>query len=292
VHNAIVKRRFALAILVLLAIAGIAIALGYWLSDPVCEGRPVGAWLRDLQDNSPAVRHRAQDAMRRLGTNAVPLMQRQLHAQDLPWKTNLADLLKHQSIIKPHFVWAGERRIGAAFACVVLGPSAEPLIPDLLQFAKRDSVSFNLAESALASIGPTAVRPLSLLLTNADYNVRMLAAGALATIGPPAKPATPRLMLCLQDHFGATRSRAARALGRIGQVSPEAVRALAEMLADSDLDTRCSAAGSLRIFGRQAMPTIQKLLNDSNPALRAAGTNALKELGFNEPPGVLKPGNL
>src|SRR6267378_6708845 len=99
--------------------------------EPPCQGRALRAWLREMQHPSPLVRHNAQEAVNHLGTNAVPALREILHAQDSSIKTNIMHLLSQQRFVRIRFFPARERRISAALAFFVLGPSAEPAIPDL-----------------------------------------------------------------------------------------------------------------------------------------------------------------
>jgi HEAT repeat protein len=159
-----------------------------------------------------------------------------------------------------------------------LGPEAEPAIPDLLAFSQGDAFCANLAESALGQIGEAAVGPLSLTLTNEDSRLRGLAAGALAHIGPQAKPAIPALTNCLADPYYAVRAKAARALGRIGATSPGVARALVEALGDADLEVRACAWAALTGFGKSAVPFLSGMLKDADPTVRMSAERMLKEI--------------
>jgi len=221
-------RRFYVIWLAVLGAAVLAgVGLGMSSREPVYRGLRLSVWLRNLRDPSPRVQHEAQEALGQMGPDAVFLVRGMLHAQDSPLATNLLNLVSRQSIIKVSFAPARERRIRAALACVVLGAEATPAVPDLVEFSKEDAYCFNLAESALGHMGEGAVEPLMRSLTNRDYAVRRLAAGAFRAIGPPASVAAPWLVGCLKDEYMDMRATAARALGRIGVVSPDVVRALA-----------------------------------------------------------------
>jgi len=105
----------------LLSIAFIGVVIGLSLRGPAYQGRPLRAWLRDMQHPSPLVRHNAQEAVRHLGTNAVPTLREMLHAEDSPIRTNMIYLLSRQRFLRIGFVPAREWRISAAQACFVLG---------------------------------------------------------------------------------------------------------------------------------------------------------------------------
>jgi HEAT repeat protein len=273
-----VRRRYFIGVLILLGVTGALILWEAWSPEPSCFGRGLSAWLRDLRHPSPLVQYRAQEAVRHMGSPAVPALQAALHAQDSPLKTNLVNLLQRQTLVRIPFTPARERRIRAALACVVLGPMARPAIPDLLEFSKESAFCANLAESALGQMGEGAVGPLCVALTNTDFNVRRVAAGALVSIGPRAKAAIPGLTNCLNDEYASVRADAARALGRVGEASPGVVKLLVDAFGDLDRDVRCCAGVTVSGFGQQAVPVLSARLNDPDATVRMGVTNALKEI--------------
>jgi len=272
------RRFFAMAIAVVLAIAALCVLAGLWPRQPAYHGRALSAWLPALQHPSPLVRHGAQEAVRKMGTNTVPYLRQFLHAQDSFLKTNLVALLRRQSLVKVEMVMARERRVQAALACVELGPDARPVIADLLEFSKADTFCGNLAEAALAGTGTVAVPPLCAALTNADYKIRKAAIGALANIRPQADSALPALTKCLKDKDAVIRATAAQALGRAGVPSTEVVRALMQALGDPDFNVRQRAFVALAGFGDQISPMLQDFIREVGLEHETDAGNALNEL--------------
>ena len=262
---------------------GAAVVILAWLSHgPSYHGTGLGRWLRDLRHPSPLLQHRAQEAVRHMGSSALPVLRNKLHAADSPLTTNIVNLLQRQTLVPIPFVPARERRIRAALACAILGPVAEPAIPDLLEFSQGDAFCANLAQSALGQIGERAVGALSLTLTHTNYNLREVAAGALVHVGPQASAAIPALRNCLKDDYAGVRANAARALGRIGIVSPSVVRALVEAFSDPFLDVRCCAWAAVTGFGKPAVPMLSTLLKDDDDAVRTGAEKALREINAAE----------
>jgi HEAT repeat protein len=278
-HSRLMRRRYVIALVLLIMAAGIAFVLGS-IAEPSYQGKRLSGWLRDLRNPSPLVQCRAQEALRQIGTNAMPVLRRMLHAEDSSVRTNLVNLLQRQTLIKLSFANARERRIRAAFACVILGPKARAAIDDLLEFSLDDSFCSNLAESALGSMGEGAVGPLCLTLTdtNLNYTLRRVAVGALVSIGPQARAATSVLTNCLADNFSVIRANAARALGRIGDPSPDVVRALVALLGDPDLDVRVCAEVAVTEFGNAAVPILRILCKDPDPSICQGAAKALEEI--------------
>lgn len=83
-----------------------------------------------------------------------------------------------------------------------------------------------LAEEALARIGPPAVPSLVQALSHQDPLVRREAAKVLMRMGPDAKDAAPELTRLLDDPDQMVRKYATKALGNIGPDAAVAVPAL------------------------------------------------------------------
>ena len=87
-----------------------------------------------------------------------------------------------------------------------------------------------LAAEALARIGPPAVPRLVEALRSPDGQVRRQACAVLLRMGPDAKEAVPDLVRLLEDDDEDLRKMAAKALGRIGPDAAPAVPALMRTL--------------------------------------------------------------
>ena len=76
------KRRKLIAV-VLLSLAALDVCV-LVLPDrePAWQGRTLGAWLRDFDADKPEVRASAADAIRQIGTNALPLIIQHLQHPD------------------------------------------------------------------------------------------------------------------------------------------------------------------------------------------------------------------
>ena len=267
--------RYATGLGVLIGVGAALVIVAALTRGPSYGGRGLAHWLQDLRNPSSLVQHRAQEAIRQIGSNAVPMLRNRLHAEDGPLTTNIVGLLQRQTLVPIPFVPARERRIRAALACAVLGPVAEPAIPDLLAFGQGDAFCANLAQSALGCMDEGAVGPLAIALTNADYRVRGVAVTALAHIGPQAWAAIPALTNHLKNGYITERADAARALYRIGVASPGVVRALAEAVEDPLTEVRTLALLALTGFGEPVVPMLSALLKDADSTVRAGAEKAL-----------------
>ena len=261
-----------------LILTSVCVWLASWSHEPRYQGRRLTSWIRDLQGKGLAERVRAEEAVRRIGTNGLPVLRRQLYVEDSTLKVAVLRLLWRQDRIRLRALLARGWHVRAALACGVLGAEAQPLIPDLLEMAKGDFVHFEVAVSALSQIGEVAVPQLLAGLTNGNARVRQAATRTLGAIGPKAKTAVPALVGSLRDPDDQVRVNACAALGAIGVGSPEVVSALAAALGDKNSDVRdnvVAALGELGLQAKEAVPALMRMLSDPDELVRFAVTNAL-----------------
>ena len=136
-------------------------------AEPTHEGKRLSAWLDELSamtfprecdpDTKPA------QAVRAMGTNAIPWLLHELSAEGGALKWRLNRLLGHQKFIKYRFEDSNTRLRRACMGFAALGPMAEPAIPSLLKLVE-DKPGY--VPSALAYIGPPAIPALQQCLTN------------------------------------------------------------------------------------------------------------------------------
>ncbi len=139
--------------------------------EPTYRGKPVSEWVDELYNSHLAAPHRqveegdqekAEDALRHLGTNALPTLVGMLRHKDSRAKTKLRALLVGQrwlplgKVAPAGFYYTdGDYRLSAATAFDVLGPTAKPSVPDLLLFLKdADTNLQDYAASIIAVIDP------------------------------------------------------------------------------------------------------------------------------------------
>jgi HEAT repeat protein len=268
-------------------------AVAWWAAadrEPIYQGRSLSQWLESypvipvmygdgdspryvtfvfglnfpffpVPDESDAEQRAAHDAVRHIGTDAVPTLLRMLRARDSVLKGKAMDLLDRQSLIQIRWtkaeelnkraVWAFYALSNKAEGCVTkvveianqnispesqacsvqalgfIGPGAKAAIPSLLKWAS-DADSYDTRRCAIQVLlrlhaEPDQVVPL---LTNAlmDKYLQGLAVEGLQEYGPDARAAVPVLM----DHtnrtrFGISQYYAIVTLGCIGPSAEEAV---------------------------------------------------------------------
>lgn len=157
------------------------------------------------------VRYGASLALARLGSEAVPALQKSLTSG------------------KP------EQQVWAAFTLGEIGPAARRAVDDLTQALekKSDEALRAAAAQALGRIGPEAARSTDALarrLTDEKAQVRRQSAVALGKIGAAAARSAPALIAALPDHR--VRNEARVALLQIGK---PATAAMLKVLADDNV---------------------------------------------------------
>ncbi len=227
-------------------------------AEPKYQGRSLTMWLSAYRDAGvdTAEEKRAAEAVRGIGTNAIPYLLRMLTNRDL------------------------DLQMDAQNGFIILGQIAAPAVPALAALLKgTNELSMFTAARSLGGIGAPALPVLMETLTNRHFKVATQAYLAIGALGTNAKPAIPILLRDLQhpNHF--YRERAADTLGSL-HIEPETVvPALTNLLTDSSLAARHLAIQSLGQFGsaaRSAVPAISTFLTDAD--LSYTATEALRQI--------------
>lgn len=151
--------------------------------EPSYGGHPFSYWVKQYrQPNRNSISEQLEmaevdDAIRHIGTNAIPTLLEMLQTQDSKFKRAAIDFLNRQSLVRLDWQSSAEKHVIVTRVFEVLGSDAKPAVPGLLT-----------------------------LLTNDDVQVKHLAAEELCHIGPAAREAVPVLIQCLKaDSNGVAR---------------------------------------------------------------------------------------
>ncbi len=258
------RRRILLAVLVLTALTIVA---GVWFlrpePEPVYQGKRLSQWLTDITADgdhfSLVDREPAEDAVRHMGTNAIPTALRLLRVKDSALKLKLISLAQERHLLKAYYVTASARNCQAAIAFHVLGAQAKGAVPSLLRIAEENisPESRSFAISALGSVGPDAAAAVPLL-------VRVAAAGD--------DPSQDTLSRC----------SATSALGDIHAQPQLVIPVMRQLLDDPNFAIRQRAAEVLASFDtsltKPAVPQLVELLKNANPYVRAAAARLIVQI--------------
>ncbi|HXT41832.1 MAG TPA: HEAT repeat domain-containing protein [Candidatus Angelobacter sp.] len=193
----------------------------------------------------------ADEAVRQIGTNAIPTLLRMARARDSALTLKLIGLARKQHWIKINHTSASVRNIEAVYGFRQLGADGKDAVPALIEICEQ-----NLSRTSQETIP-----------------------AALGYIGPAAKQAIPVLLRCATNTNPVVRGNAIYALGQIHGDPELVLPVLIRSLHDSDHGVRGDAAFAVGAFGaRQAVPTLLELLKDELESTREEAAEALKKI--------------
>jgi hypothetical protein len=218
-------------------------------SEPVYRGKRLSEWLaNNNQGSSPET----DEAVRRMGTNAIPTLLRMLQARDSSLTTWLLRLARKQHLMKFDHTGDFMKNAHAAHAFDILGADARDAVPELIKILDQ----------------------------NISVHSRNYTAWALGGIGPPAAKAVPTLLRATAD-TNYVRRGAIYALGKIRAQPELVVPALTNLLTGPDPNVRAITISSLELFGsdaKSAVPALAQSLNDPTPRVRKLAESALQKI--------------
>jgi hypothetical protein len=219
------RRLCILGGLLLLAIFAVMAWQSTGPSEPVYEGKPLSHWLQGHTASSAADPpygsagwQKANEVLKRAGTNALPTMLKLIAAKDPPPRVlKLMQFFRYPNMLFKNYRYASTRNEEARYAFEVLGRTAAPAVPALVKIYERNvsPESKRCVASALHSIGKAAQPALPALLndfTNANRQERFDAVTATISIGGDPKILILALQSMLKDPMHEIRANAAVAL--------------------------------------------------------------------------------
>ena len=173
-------------------------------NEPSYRGKRLGEWLKEKKKAEPGFTKEAEEALRQMGTNAIPALLERLAYRQPPYKLK-----------------AYEVNLEAAFAFMAMGEVAKPALPKLEGLMDSDDEDLALhAMIATCGLGVDSIGCLIRGLTNRHEAVRGEAAHFLEDgIGPrfpeQRKLAVPLVVELLRDANESVRMSATNALREI-----------------------------------------------------------------------------
>ncbi|MDB6068148.1 MAG: repeat protein [Pedosphaera sp.] len=251
------KRIRILFVVLIVAVVG-GIGWVVWRSDePVYEGRTLSEWLKDYDPPMPLIARgaskipAADNAVRQIGSNAIPALLHRLRAKDSGLVHRFVALALKLRVFKMKQVPAAIQWQEGYCGFRALGVDGKEAVPELIEIYEWN----NLPEA------------------------RYAIAGALGAIGPAAKAAVPALIRGIGKN-GILSSEAVDALGEIHSEPELTVPVLLKYLG-RDSPFRRDAAVALAHFGADAKPAVPLLLemiNNPNDSIKKVAREALIEI--------------
>ena len=255
------RRCYLIALLALLVLAGV-VAISLLVvpgpREPEYKGRPLSFWLEGygIGPNGKNVdRPKANEALWKIGTNAIPTLLWMLHKRDtisgIGLKFKLVGFAQKVGI-KINYTPAPNIAAEAGTALRELGSYAAGAVPALIKLYDED-----------------------------DY-YKCQVAGILGYIGPSASAAVPCLLRGVANTNAFVRSNALFALGQIHAHPGQVVPVLIKSLNDSDQLARENAIFGLGNFGaaaKLAIPALVQLSKEADENIKFQIELVLREIG-------------
>jgi hypothetical protein len=276
--------------------AAIVLTIAIWPGErePEYQGKKLSEWLKRYRSGGRE-RDEAAEAVRQIGSRAVPCLLSWMDNGDLPaWKLRLFRLTAaHPRIITSRLFRKvmqlpnSDRNAFAAYqGFEILGPEAKAAIPALIRLT-NDSASPGKAHRALLAldaIGKDALPALLSALANEGQGNRrdiVYCIRDMGYLGTNAEPCVRVLAQCIKGADQPVAVASAAALGTF-RASPEiAIPALREASHSTNAYLRRSAVIAIGQFGdraRSAIPDLLEAMNDLDSTVRFAATDALNRI--------------
>lgn len=235
------QKRITLVIALAVVIAGLGFYL--WQSrEPSFEGRSLSEWLWDGGQKGAVEESGAKEAVRQMGSKAIPTLLGKLRRKNSPISLKLMDLSRRLGV--PHYVFAPEEAQEenglAARGFEWLGSEASGAAPELIGIYHQNisETSQNCALKSLLFAAPAQSRALlNEALTNGFEEVRVTALWQLTPTNQP-EVAVPLLINCLSDPSSRIQSMAAMKLRQFGTNALPAVPALLRLASSAPSNNR------------------------------------------------------
>jgi len=244
--------------LLLLAAAGIAIYLAN--REPSYNGRTLSSWLKEIGSDADDVNlPQAQEAIRQMGSHALPYLLKELRRKDSPAKRKLMELnarFDHSLVDLPP---AEYRRGAAREALRALGSKAAPIIPEL-SLNLTDNELADESAMALAYIGQPALPAIKEHVISTNYITRSACVMALLEFTNVTEVAFTFQKLA-SDNQWRVRSMAAHGMGRFPLASEISVPILVNLLSDTNPFVQRSACRGIAWLGTNALLAVPALSN-------------------------------
>lgn len=160
------RAQIALALVLVTGFLGAVVWQKLHRWEPAYEGRDLSSWLTDFDLESAGSPDRATQAVRAIGTNALPVLLRMICTKDPLWKRCLIVFNARQSLIQLRISRAAVIRYRATQGYGTLGTEAKDGVASLIEIMQSER-SIEVLEdiaAALGAIGPTAKPAIPVLL--------------------------------------------------------------------------------------------------------------------------------
>jgi HEAT repeat protein len=276
---------------------GIALVLilALWRErEPRYEDHSLLEWIAIAENgdkDSEYSNREGQEAVRHIGSNAIPFLTKCIEYRERPWQTRLGVLCDKlpgklagplSGLIAGH---AAKRQQVAFSGLYILGPDAKAALPVLTNLLTAQPPLVYYSITVLAQIGGDGLTPVLNLVTNQASPNRFFAFDALAAVDtnrPLDHRVVSALTNCLADANRQVAFYAAQILCCHNSEKELAMKTLVDAVGSDDKKLRRSAVTRLGISLRRgySIPALLQFLQDTNSPLSPYSASALGELAY------------
>jgi HEAT repeat protein len=231
------KRRILLILFPVAAVAIVGLVMVLTRErEPEYGGKKLSEWMEQLGSKSSGSpeEEMAEEAIRHIGTNALPVLLKRIRYEASDWKTELYERFNSALVkVNPNWTVSDKKELRAdqaVMAFYALRPGAEAAIPELTQLLNQPQLVAGptRAIAILVSLGKPGLPPLLLALTNdvrRMTTVRLLIVAGLRNGGTNARPASAALVNLLVDRDRNVREATTNALRKIDPAALDKAKA-------------------------------------------------------------------
>ena len=133
------RLRFIALIVAILLAGGLALHL-FQSREPPYQGRSLVEWMDDYGRASASASdvemEISRQAVKQIGTNAIPFLLKELSAKDTALQERLKLWLQRQPLVQFHFKYAWEHRLQGLEGFAILEQDASCAVPDLVELSR------------------------------------------------------------------------------------------------------------------------------------------------------------
>jgi len=251
--------------------------------EPSYQGRTLSQWVDQTPEGWYVNSTEAPEAIRRIGTNAIPTILKWISYESSPLRTRIAMLLSRLHL-QPRFTLYPEQRADhAEIVFSILGPEARAAIPELTRLAltSSDDRRSHRCINSLSYLGPDALPSLLTIVTNNPLRSRAVAISRLPKFYQEARAFVPVLIQCVGDQDNGIALEAVEALGKLRVERSLVLPGLTYALRSPSVPVRLRAMNTIRSISSptsEAVPFLLPMLTDPEPLVRYAASNALHKI--------------
>ncbi len=281
-----------LVVCVLVAIGAVPFWPGERQPEPKYNGKKLSDWLEICRQHAwpDSDVSSAEDAVRSIGTNALPLLVKWMNYDEPAWQDKLFQSRYYRYVPKfvtYYMVKPIQQHRHAQIGFQILGPTAGPAAPDLARILDNyPKMSWAQALVALRGLGADAFPPLYVVATNRAKPLQirreaMSSIGMLNSLGASTNEASvvQAILPYLSEEEMAEPT--ARALGAMPMLPDVCVPALRKATDSKSPEVRVWAVVALGRFGRdaqQAIPELTRAIVDTDARVRQEAMDALEKI--------------